>query len=70
MLSFNVNNIENSFAEQLSGANKLIEVYRRFRSACCFHHQGDEVQDGELSPDYTPQHVRRQTIFIHAALDI
>jgi hypothetical protein len=21
----------------------LVEVYRRFRGACCLHHQGDEV---------------------------
>jgi hypothetical protein len=21
----------------------LVEVHRRFRGACCFHHQGDEL---------------------------
>jgi hypothetical protein len=23
-------------------SSDLVEVYRRFRGACCFHHQGDE----------------------------
>jgi hypothetical protein len=32
----------------------LVEVYRRFRGACCLHHQGNE---------YTAQHPRRQSVF-------
>jgi hypothetical protein len=24
----------------------LVEVYRRFRGACCFHHQGDGLKIG------------------------
>jgi hypothetical protein len=42
-----------------------VEVYRRFKGACCLHHQGDECPDdggrkhlwnvGKLLPDYTTQ---------------
>jgi hypothetical protein len=29
----------------------LVEVYRRFRDACCLHHQGDEYPvDGSKHP--------------------
>jgi hypothetical protein len=27
----------------------LVEVYRRFRGACCLHHQGDRSEDNRLS---------------------
>jgi hypothetical protein len=26
----------------------LVEVFRRFRGACCLHHQGDRPDDGRL----------------------
>jgi hypothetical protein len=36
----------------------LVEVYRRFRGACCLHHEGCNV--GKLLPDYTAQQPGRQ----------
>jgi hypothetical protein len=52
----------------------LVEVYRRFRGACCLHHQDDEGDDDsdylgskhhcnffKLLPGYTAQHPRRQS---------
>jgi hypothetical protein len=41
----------------------LVEVYRRFRGACCLHHQGDETL-----PDYTEPTTQKTAIFIVAAL--
>jgi hypothetical protein len=42
------------------GPCSLAEVYRRFRGACCLHHQDDDSV-GNLLPDYTAQHPRRQS---------
>jgi hypothetical protein len=39
----------------------LLEVYRRSRGACCFHHQGDK-NIGKLLPGYTTKHTRRNHI--------
>jgi hypothetical protein len=39
------------------GPCSVVEVYRRFTSACCLHHQGV----GKLLPDYTVQQPRRQS---------
>jgi hypothetical protein len=48
----------------------LVEVYRRFRRACCLHHQGDHFfyggskhlgNTGKLLPDYVAQQHRRLT---------
>jgi hypothetical protein len=41
----------------------LVEVYRRFRGACCLHHQGDEWNVCKILPDYTAQHPRRHLQF-------
>jgi hypothetical protein len=40
----------------------LVEIYRRFRSACCLHHQGrDDLWNvGKFLPDDTAQQPRRQ----------
>jgi hypothetical protein len=40
----------------------LLEVYRRFRSIYCHHHQGDKhlCNGGKLQPDYTTQQPRKQ----------
>jgi hypothetical protein len=40
----------------------LVEVYRRFRSSCCLHHQGDGPEHfwnvGKFLPEYAAQHTR------------
>jgi hypothetical protein len=52
-------------------AQCMVEVYRRFRGACCFHHQGDEwsprqwrhqtpLKRCKLLSDYTMQQFRKQ----------
>jgi hypothetical protein len=39
----------------------LIEVYRRFRGACCLHHRSKHLRNvGKLLPDYTALQPRRQ----------
>jgi hypothetical protein len=37
----------------------LVEVYQRFRGACCFHHQDD--RPSHILPDYKAQHPTRQS---------
>jgi hypothetical protein len=47
----------------------LVEVYRRYRGACCLHHQNDDDDwsskylwnVSKLLPDYTVQYSRRQS---------
>jgi hypothetical protein len=44
----------------------LVEIYRRFKDACCLYHQGALMMEaanisvGKLLPDYTAQKPRRQ----------
>jgi hypothetical protein len=40
--------------------SSLVEVYRRFRSACCLHHRKHLWNDDKLLPDYTAQQPTRQ----------
>jgi hypothetical protein len=42
----------------------LVEVYRRFRGACCLHHQGV----GKLLPDYMAQQPRKEPSSIRVIL--
>jgi hypothetical protein len=50
----------------------LVEVYRRFRCACCLHHHGDDGGSkhfwnvGKLLADYTT--IKKRAIFILAAV--
>jgi hypothetical protein len=52
----------------------LVEVYQRFRGTCCLHHEGDDGSSmyhrnvGKLLPDYTALQLRRQPMFILAAV--
>jgi hypothetical protein len=42
----------------------LVEVYRRFRGACCLYHQGDKYSSPwwqKQQADYTAQHPKRQS---------
>jgi hypothetical protein len=39
----------------------LVEVYRRFRGACCLHHQAMSTHVGKLLTDHTAQHPRKQS---------